>query len=285
MGAACSRSGDRPIKWAGHVSVPVTLHIYNLGKSSSAHVVNNLLRQLGTGAFHCGVEVFGVEWSFSDIATAPGELARGTGIFCCEPRKCEGHSFSESIPMGKTGLSETDLLKLIHSLKHQWPVYSYHTLRRNCCHFSDEFCRRLGVGGIPTWVMNLANAGAALVDVGDNVCCRSNGQGLWCCSSEIQLNGGRRQSLAARRSGAAAAGVADETEELGNDSEVVDALPVLPPMRRHSEDHSNDMVLVQKYRSDYASAPGSGQGSDVAEEWVSLERARHRQALRDGSRR
>jgi len=32
----------------------------------------------------------------------------------------------------------------------------YHMLRRNCCHFADDFAKRLAVGGIPTWVHRLA---------------------------------------------------------------------------------------------------------------------------------
>merc|ERR1712176_1429191 len=36
---------------------------------------------------------------------------------------------------------------------------AYHVLRHNCCHFSNEFSGRLGVGNIPSWVMDLAGKG------------------------------------------------------------------------------------------------------------------------------
>jgi len=181
-------------------------------------MVNTLLRRLGTGAFHCGVEVYGCEWSYSDIALAPGEKAVGTGIFCCQPRHCEGHSYSESIPMGTTAMSEGEVLTLVSLLKKEWPVQAYSTLHRNCCHFSDELCQRLGVGSIPRWVMNLAGAGAAVAAAGDTVCCRTMAgqatRSMLCC-------GAQRAALGPGRTG-------------GEDSEVVqvdvvEAWPVLPP--------------------------------------------------------
>ncbi|CAE7283269.1 unnamed protein product [Symbiodinium sp. CCMP2592] len=42
------------------------------------------------------------------------------------------------------------------------PTPDYDLLRRNCCHFADDFARRLGVGGIPGWVMRLAKVGAGV---------------------------------------------------------------------------------------------------------------------------
>ena len=45
-----------------------------------------------------------------------------------------------------------------------WRGREYNLLRRNCCHFSDALCVRMGVGPIPTWVHRLADAGAALSD-------------------------------------------------------------------------------------------------------------------------
>merc|ERR1712146_682851 len=41
----------------------------------------------------------------------------------------------------------------------------YHLLQRNCCDFSNELCKRLGVGRVPGWVKSAAGAGARLDDV------------------------------------------------------------------------------------------------------------------------
>jgi hypothetical protein len=75
--------------------------------------------------------------------------------------------------MGRTMTSENEVLQLVAMLKKDWPVSSYDLLAHNCCHFSNEFCQRLGVGSIPTWVVNLAGAGACVAAAGDTTCCRS----------------------------------------------------------------------------------------------------------------
>jgi len=144
---------------------PVTLHIYNVGRTSLGRFVNGLLRPLGTGIFHCGVEVYGYEWSYSNTRSGTGD-----GVFCSMPTFCEGHDYSENLSMGVTTMSRAAIMDLISLLKREWQVHEYHTLRRNCCHFSNEFCQRLGVGRIPAWVMNLAGAGASVLDAKEVAC-------------------------------------------------------------------------------------------------------------------
>jgi len=51
---------------------------------------------------------------------------------------------------------------VISALIEDYPGHDYHILRRNCCHFADDFCRRLGVGGIPSWIHRLARVGAEI---------------------------------------------------------------------------------------------------------------------------
>merc|ERR1719188_2433670 len=78
--------------------------------------------------------------------------------------------------MGSTATTEVEVLKLISLLEKQWLVSKYNVLQKNCCHFSNELCQRLGVGGIPPWVLNLAGVGAAFEkgtnDVVSTRCCR-----------------------------------------------------------------------------------------------------------------
>merc|ERR1712226_1155763 len=87
--------------------IPVLLHIYDLGIGGGGACLNRFLRPLGTGAFHCGVEVYGSEWAFSDTVTR----LESTGVFCCPPKDCEGHTFSDSLNMGNTLCSEPEVLK------------------------------------------------------------------------------------------------------------------------------------------------------------------------------
>lgn len=153
----------------------VTLHVYDVTGLKAVCSVNKILRRLGTGLFHCGVEVHGREWSYSDI-NAP-ILAKGaTGVFSCQPGACEGHGWRESIVMGRTPLNEYQVHLLVESLKARWPVADYHTLSRNCCHFSDEFCRSLGVGSIPPWIVSLAGIGSGLLRV-------ASGEVMLCCGN------------------------------------------------------------------------------------------------------
>lgn len=66
--------------------------------------------------------------------------------------------------MGCTSLSEDEAQALISRLSSDWQGNEYDVLRCNCCHFSDQLCREIGVGGVPKWVINLAGGGAVLED-------------------------------------------------------------------------------------------------------------------------
>lgn len=162
-------------------SARVTLHIYDVGTSGQVRILNSVLRPLGAGIFHCGVEIFGREWSFSDT-----ETGLGCGVFASRPKCCAGHTHFESLFMGATMTPELEVLDLVYLLAKVWRVENYDILSKNCCHFCNELCQRLGVGVIPKWVMNLAGAGAAIVSANDTTCCRQvagNCADHLCCGS------------------------------------------------------------------------------------------------------
>lgn len=140
----------------------VTLNIYDVHGHEAAVSINKGLRALGTGAYHAAVEVRGVEWSY-------GLREEGTGVFDCEPRGCEdgGHKYRESLPMGDTSMSSEEIDALIEKLKGEWKGADYDLLKKNCCSFSNAMCQELGVGPIPSWVMNLAGAGSMVKDTVD----------------------------------------------------------------------------------------------------------------------
>lgn len=139
---------------------PVILHIYNVGTSSEVQAMNKILRVLGSGAFHCGVEVFGNEWSYRGAGYGL------PGVFSRRPRDCEGHVYTESVKMGMTMLPRRHVHDVIRVLSREWPGHKYDLLKFNCCHFCDAFCQLLGVGRIPAWITHLAGTGAALVETG-----------------------------------------------------------------------------------------------------------------------
>lgn len=133
-------------------STNVILHIYDLNADA-----NKALRLLGTGAFHSAVEVAGLEWSY-------GYSEQGSGIFSCEPKCCAGAKYRESVKMGHTPMSPREVDALLERMRNEWRGMEYDLLRKNCCVFSNAFCVELGVGPIPSWVTNLAAAGATLGD-------------------------------------------------------------------------------------------------------------------------
>eukprot|EP00930_Biecheleria_cincta_P083764 TRINITY_DN73271_c0_g1_i1.p1 TRINITY_DN73271_c0_g1~~TRINITY_DN73271_c0_g1_i1.p1 ORF type:complete len:612 (-),score=123.29 TRINITY_DN73271_c0_g1_i1:46-1881(-) len=140
---------------------PVWLHIYDV--KESVEWVNNLIRPAGAGAFHAAVEVFGMEWSFGYSSEEK------TGVYSCYPRSNKQHKYRESVAMGGTPLAPVLVSEILGQLAREWPGQSYDLLLRNCCHFSDALCRRLGVGPAPAWMTALASAGASLVDSVDQM--------------------------------------------------------------------------------------------------------------------
>jgi len=148
------------------VSALVTLNVYDLGTSGAVRALNRVLRDFGSGAFHCGVEVLGHEWSYGHC-----------GIVSSPPRDCMGHNFSEAVTMGMTNLALKDICKMVRMLEKDWSASKYDIMTHNCCHFGNQLCLDLGVGSVPSWVMRLANTGssvssmAGLMTAGLRPCC------------------------------------------------------------------------------------------------------------------
>mmetsp|Transcript_45540 Transcript_45540/g.90241 ORF Transcript_45540/g.90241 Transcript_45540/m.90241 type:complete len:289 (+) Transcript_45540:56-922(+) len=161
-----SQMGARPVKASANVGEKATviLQVYDVVMNPDFVACNRaLLRYLGSGIFHCGVEVYGREWSYRR------RLEQGTGVFSHPPRSPPGASHCESIVMGTTALSAQALWCLIEALANEWPGTDYNLLKRNCCHFCEEFCKRLGITtAFPSWVIRFAACGQALLDEGQN---------------------------------------------------------------------------------------------------------------------
>eukprot|EP00747_Dinoflagellata_sp_TGD_P180955 gnl/TRDRNA2_/TRDRNA2_34276_c0_seq1.p1 gnl/TRDRNA2_/TRDRNA2_34276_c0~~gnl/TRDRNA2_/TRDRNA2_34276_c0_seq1.p1 ORF type:complete len:251 (-),score=34.99 gnl/TRDRNA2_/TRDRNA2_34276_c0_seq1:89-781(-) len=140
--------------------LPVSLNIYDVSHEVVFKRINMVLAhkrspvKLG-GVFHAGVEVHGLEWSygFSESETVPG-------ISCVEPGTDTRHRFRQSVKMRPTKVPPDEIAIIISDLLEEYPGDDYSLLRRNCCHFADDFLVRLGVGRAPAWVYRLARMGA-----------------------------------------------------------------------------------------------------------------------------
>mmetsp|Transcript_56610 Transcript_56610/g.168440 ORF Transcript_56610/g.168440 Transcript_56610/m.168440 type:complete len:224 (+) Transcript_56610:61-732(+) len=138
---------------------PVLLNVYDLGTGLThcgMRAINTILGPLGAGAFHCGVEVHGREWSFT------GNLAAGTGVFACGPRACRDHTFAKTVMLGEVPLSAEDVLLIIRRLERSWQSSAYRTLSRNCTHFCERLSAALGVGPIPAHLTSLTRTAESL---------------------------------------------------------------------------------------------------------------------------
>ncbi|CAI5959756.1 unnamed protein product [Closterium sp. NIES-64] len=148
----------------------VLLHVYDVTNSPDPNVNNTVLRINGVarstlgigGIFHGAVEVFGEEWSF-------GYCERGSGVFSCRPKSNPYYTYRETVDMGETKLSAKRAGQIIAEMSVQWPGVSYDMLGRNCNHFCDELCVKLGVGPIPAWVNRFARTGDSAAELYDQV--------------------------------------------------------------------------------------------------------------------
>ncbi|CAJ1426667.1 unnamed protein product [Effrenium voratum] len=147
-----SRCNEPSLSPRGALVEPVTLHVYSVSGSETVRKVNRVLGKLRTGAFHTAVEVYGQEWSY-------GYTEKGSGVFCCNPKECDAHIYLYSVPMGHTSLSQQTILALMGRLAREWQGEDYDILRCNCCHFSNELLRRLGLGSMPKQFLSLASTG------------------------------------------------------------------------------------------------------------------------------
>lgn len=123
----------------------VVLNLYDFSDDGWLQNMNDWAQVIGTGAFHAAVEVYGLEWSYS--ATDSGD-----GLYSCAPRANGSHEFRESIPLGVTFMSIAQVDILLAEMAKEWQGDSYDLIWKNCCHFSDDMCQRLGVGPVPEWV-------------------------------------------------------------------------------------------------------------------------------------
>lgn len=150
------------------------LHVYDVTNSGSDNT-NNTIVQINKifkdgiglgGIFHSAVQVYGEdEWSF-------GFCEQGSGVFSCPAKKNPMYTYRECIVLGKTNLSKFKVNQMLRELSREWPGNCYDLLSKNCNHFCNEFCERLGVPKLPGWVNRFANAGDTAVEIAETTAVR-----------------------------------------------------------------------------------------------------------------
>ncbi|KAM5557422.1 hypothetical protein ABKV19_024680 [Rosa sericea] len=152
----------------------VVLHIYDVTNSGSDKT-NSTIMQINKifkdgiglgGIFHSAVQVYGEdEWSF-------GFCEQGSGVFSCPSGKNPMYTYRECIVLGTTDCSIFKVNQILRELSREWPGFTYDLLSKNCNHFCDELCERLGVPKLPGWVNRFAHAGDAAMEVAGNTAVR-----------------------------------------------------------------------------------------------------------------
>lgn len=137
--------------------LPVSINVYDVSNEVKIQLLNGLFAHKSApfkfgGVFHAAVEIAGREWTF-------GFTSEGTGVKSREPRTDPQHHFRETVRLPNTRLSEAEVNKEIWSLNAEYMGSTYSLLGRNCCHFAEELCQRLGVGSLPAWVHRLHRVG------------------------------------------------------------------------------------------------------------------------------
>ncbi|KAA3469931.1 desumoylating isopeptidase 2-like [Gossypium australe] len=152
----------------------VILHIYDVTNSGSDKTNNTIVHinkifkdRIGLGGiFHSAIQVYGDdEWSF-------GFCEQGSGVFCCPSRKNPLYTYREFMVLGRTNSSIFKVNQILRELSREWPGTSYDLLSKNCNHFCDELCERLGVQKLPGWVNRFANTGDAAIEMAENTALR-----------------------------------------------------------------------------------------------------------------
>ena len=136
--------------------------------------MNDGLHALGSGAYHVGVEVNGVEFAYG-----ANDVPSLSGVFTCHPRTSPGYQYRTTLDFGDRisstsridGTTTYDGHQIMQGMAREYLGCDYDLLRRNCCTFARDACLRLGVTEheIPSWFLHLSNAGADAHDVVNNV--------------------------------------------------------------------------------------------------------------------
>jgi len=132
---------------------PVWLHVYDLGPVSK-WALNSWAAE---GAWHVGLEVLGVEFSYQAISTCTKDDDTTSGLTWHHPKAHPRHVYHESIWLGCSSLKVPEIGRLLEDLEKVWLAKDYHCLRKNCTDFAKSLSEALKVPEpFPAWVHGIA---------------------------------------------------------------------------------------------------------------------------------
>ena len=118
----------------------VILKVYDLNS------MNECLRFIGMGGYHSTIEIYNEEYSFGPVH----------GIFANYVKRDHTLPLRESIILGITNKSHSEIRDILNDMKNDFNIDSYDILKNNCNHFTDELSMILLDKFIPKYVNRLA---------------------------------------------------------------------------------------------------------------------------------
>uniref|UniRef100_A0A914DYD5 PPPDE domain-containing protein n=1 Tax=Acrobeloides nanus TaxID=290746 RepID=A0A914DYD5_9BILA len=133
---------------------PVRLNVYDM------YWINDYASTLGFGVYHSGIEVYGVEYAYG------GHPFSFSGIFENRPQDAEelgeNFKFRESILIGETDFSASEVRKMVDLLGQDYRGDRYHLITKNCNHFTTSLAKTLTGQDIPGWINRLATVSGSI---------------------------------------------------------------------------------------------------------------------------
>jgi hypothetical protein len=127
------------------MSTKVILHVYDLNAN------NVSLYPFGFGAYHSGLEINGVEYTFG-----------ADGAFTHPPKEAYGVVYRESLDIGKCSHNLTTVQKMVDEMNSQFNQSGYHVLKNNCNCYTRALAERVlgSQCSYPGWVNRMAYMGS-----------------------------------------------------------------------------------------------------------------------------
>lgn len=91
---------------------------------------------------HAGVEVLCTEWAYQYFDDAWDDPSI-SGVVSCRPKEMDGYNYQESVCLGPTPLSRSEIKEIVSRLRCEWLSCYYHISRHNCLSFALEFAKLL----------------------------------------------------------------------------------------------------------------------------------------------
>lgn len=110
-----------------HLGEVVELNVYDLlhpNNPDAVPTINWYLYGMGMGLYHSGVSVYGREYCYG------GHADEHTGVFTVPPKSAPDAKFRQTILVGRTSLSRSEVSELMQAMSMVWAGNSYNLLTR-----------------------------------------------------------------------------------------------------------------------------------------------------------